>query len=161
MARRRFTRGRARRRQTMWELGKLSTAPTAVAAGVQSNFDLMVGQDNEALTVVRIVGSIYLWPQAALGTNASSTMHWAIYKADSTTETQDLSLAGDMAKEVFMSLRSIVALGDQVGNYATSPYVDVKVKRKLTGTNERIKLAILGGDAYRHLVNLRVLVMAS
>ena len=159
MAHRRYTRGRAKRRSTLWELGKLSTLATAVAAGVQQNFDLIVGQASEHITIVRIVGTVYLWPQAALGTNASSVLHWGVHKSDDLLDVPDLSDTTDVAKENFMMLRSIVALGDQVGNYTTSPYVDIKVKRKLTGVNERISIGVLGGDAYRHCINLRVLVM--
>lgn len=161
MARRRYSRrgGRTSTRLMGWT-SNVETVVTGTAANTVRRVVLAVATVDKPVTIYRMVGSIAVGPQTDVD---EANYHMGIYLgrsgAGGAFPTLDPSSAADVSKETWMwwtARQQLSANG--TGHFLgfTIP-VDIKVKRVMTDTNQRIELVIVSRLAFVSLVNLRIL----
>jgi len=158
MARRSFRRSRSVSRvATEWVTGSIDASMTAVASGVLTEIPLFVpGTVVRPVTIVRVVGSIYVLPQTA----GNVVVNWMIYRQFGTT-TLDPSSSVDLDNEEIMMHRQVPfnALDTLIPGQSTA--VDVKAQRRISPGEHTLVLSIRATSAYRFAVALRVLLRES
>ncbi len=155
--------GKGSRRETQWVDLRLENNSTMVAAGTRSEVVLLLPLDeSEAVTLIRIVGNIFMGLQADAAANRVELAAWGIYIADSGSS-GDLNLnpinAVDQDHENWMFLRPMY-LSTSVTNLVPVPaddHVDIRVSRKVR-EGAGIKLVWNCTVAYVRAATLRGLV---
>lgn len=167
MARRQgpIRRARAARRRTAWISARFDDSiENSLFVTDQALFVPL--EDEQAATIVRIVGSVYMRPTVDNFTLCS----WGIYKAGSGSDgdlQMDPTSALDQESEHWMHLRSTwysraasSSLGADFDGLAQR--VDIKVMRKIEeGDGIKISFNAQSGgvaQSYFHAVNLRILL---
>ncbi len=163
MAHRRTGRGRGTRRETQWVNLRSELNSTMVAANTRSEVVLLFPlNEGEAVTLIRIVGNIFMGLQADAAANRVELAAWGIYIAGSGSA-GDLNLdpinAVDQDHENWMFLRPQY-LSTSVTNLVPVPaddHVDIRVSRKVR-EGDGIKLVWNCSVAYVRAGYLRGLV---
>ncbi len=165
MAHRRTGRGSrgGPRRETQWVDLRLENNSSMIGAGVRSEVVLLLPLDeSEAVTLIRIVGNIFMGLQADAAANRVELAAWGIYIAGSGSA-GDLNLDPinlvDLDHENWMFHRSMY-LSTSVTNLVPVPaddHVDIRVSRKVR-EGEGIKLVWNCTVAYVRAATLRGLV---
>ncbi len=157
MARRiRRPRMRTPRRSGDWFVANHQTAFANVGADVQTDITLLSAFD-EPVTCVRIVGSVFITPQA----DAIMHANWAVWNDLPGDSTLVPDSSPDVATERIMLYRCTSMQSSTVGrvnNVEQTSAVDIKVKRKMN-PESRIILSIHSLTAYSYIVNLRAYVL--
>ncbi len=143
------------RRLGDWFTSNVAIGPTAVAATVLTTINLLSAFD-EPVTVVRILGSIWLLPQS----NIDTVIHWAIYlDISGDGALLDPSASADISKGEIMHWGQVNATATPIWSDAPEKSaVDIKVKRKMR-PESIIRLGIKCAAVYDHSVNLRSYVL--
>ena len=152
-------RTRARRRKGDWFGAAVNSGFTNAAAGTNSTITLLSAFD-EPVTVVRMVGSIIIVPQA----NVLMLANWAISsEIDGVPQVAlDPQTSTGVTKGNIMMWKTIyvnaTGTGAGLNNYPDCSHVDVRVKRKMN-PESLIRLNILSSVAYSFCVNIRAYVL--
>ncbi len=141
------------RRKGNWFAAVTTTAGVNVAAGVQTNINILTAFD-EPVTVVRMVGDIFMHPQADVAFYAK----WMLWLNRGGDSGMDLTASGDIQREDVMHLKNVFTHSTHNGAFASPSHVDVKVKRKLF-TESHIVLSLYSATAYTYYANLRAYVL--
>ena len=161
----RSRRGPPRRGGTWWVDLALEQSAVDSGAGVIRVVTLFQPIDeDEKVTILRIVGSVFVGVQAAQGTVTS--VNWGVYTAPTGTTSLLLNPASssNVSSENWLHWRSVYTSRSDVDSSDISGYlaskVDIKVKRKLDPTT-LLQWSCSAGVAFSSAVSLRGLMMQS
>jgi len=159
------TRSGSRRKHSWVEL-RSETNSTMTPANTRREIVLLLPlDDSEEVTLIRVVGSVFMGLQQDAAVNVVQLMAWGIYVSDSGSQ-GDLNLDPmntlDIANEEWMMLKgtydNTAVNNSTVSNIAGAMRVDIRVSRKVPeGTG--IKLVFNSNANYVSAAYLRGLVL--
>ncbi len=152
--RKRRTRMRTPRRSGDWFAAAVPVGPTNIAAATLIGQGLLSSFD-EPVTVVRLVGSIVVTPQA----DVAMTAHWGIYVEPVAGVTNlDPSSSADVAKEQWMHWQAMFTSSSTLKHGNSYLPIDIRVKRKMK-PESLLNFVIKAQQASSYILNLRAYVL--